>query len=423
LCVSTSVIATDKVHHAWRKLVGGGRTELFRRATASQSSAHARTHPLLWGVTRLWPKLKMTSLVDGIQLAQVIRELKDHIGINWKAVARELEFTTTDVDAIVCRDEHDLKEQIHRFFEQWKMREGSGASVQKLIEAVRAAGLRTILDDLQRALPELECGGIMPVQETAPTGGTPTSERDLVRMKRLQKMSISDDPSFQPSSSPGGPRRSASSQTAAKNSEPSPIKAGVSSSFEVGQVVKVDHKPKPWYGVIKYIGPVTDCPGTFAGVEMDEVVEGGHAGKFGGKRYFTCNDGYGLMLPLSRLKLDDRFDPPTLKGGSVGGDDVERDKNMPSTPTQPTASRKPSDPLSPDLMKGDAAKPTQKEMPGVFESTDSPETSGKFVFLSNNNVNQCSSVQVAVRCVCLPLSVQEMSLDLSLGETGRIAEM
>jgi hypothetical protein len=91
--------------------------------------------------------------VDGIQLAQVIRELKDHIGINWKAVARELEFTTTDVDAIVCRDEHDLKEQIHRFFEQWKMREGSGASVQKLIEAVRAAGLRTILDDLQRALP------------------------------------------------------------------------------------------------------------------------------------------------------------------------------------------------------------------------------------------------------------------------------
>ena len=88
------------------------------------------------------------------------------------------------------------------------------------------------------------------------------------------------------------------------------------------------------------------------------------------------------MLPLSRLKLDDRFDPPSLKGGSTnaGGDDVERYKHMPSTPTQPTASRKPSDPPSPDLMKGAAAKPTQKEMPGVFESTDSPETGGKFVF-------------------------------------------
>ena len=83
----------------------------------------------------------------------MIQELKDHIGRNWKAVARVLEFSTTDIDAIVCRDEHDLKEQIHRFFGEWKMREGRGASVQKLIEAVRAAGLRTILDDLQRALP------------------------------------------------------------------------------------------------------------------------------------------------------------------------------------------------------------------------------------------------------------------------------
>ena len=87
------------------------------------------------------------------QLARVIRELKELIGEKWKAVARELEFSTTDIDAIVCRDDHDLKEQIHRFFEQWKMREGSGASVEKLLEAVRAAGLRTILDDLQRALP------------------------------------------------------------------------------------------------------------------------------------------------------------------------------------------------------------------------------------------------------------------------------
>ena len=118
----------------------------------------------------------------------------------------------------------------------------------------------------------------MPVQETArdaATRGTPTSERDLIRMKRLQKMSTTDDPSFQPSSSPSGLKRSASnppdSPTAAKfakNSEPSPIKADVSSSFQVGQLVRVDHKPKPWYGVIKYIGPVTDCPGTFAGVEM-----------------------------------------------------------------------------------------------------------------------------------------------------------
>jgi rRNA processing protein Krr1/Pno1 len=116
-------------------------------------------------------------------------------------------------------------------------------------------------------------------------------------------------------------------------------------------MVKVDHKPKPWYGVIRYIGSMPDRPGTFAGVEMEEVVEGGHSGKFNGKRYFTCEDGYGLILPLSALKPDDRFvDPPSLKGGpsSAAGDDVERDKHRPP-PTSPSSAtpRRPSDPLSP----------------------------------------------------------------------------
>ena len=68
-------------------------------------------------------------------------------------MARRLNFTTTDIDAIEHRDERDLKEQIHRFFDEWKMREGVDASVQKLLEAARAAGLHAILDELQLALP------------------------------------------------------------------------------------------------------------------------------------------------------------------------------------------------------------------------------------------------------------------------------
>ena len=130
---------------------------------------------------------------------------------------------------------------------------------------------------------EIEFGGgsMVPVQETArdaATRGTPArdnSERDLVRMKRLQKLSTTapNDPSSSPpQSSPpsSGPRRSTStpsdsptvSACARSNSEPTAME------FELGQVVKVDHKPKPWYGVIKYIGPVPNCPGTFAGLEM-----------------------------------------------------------------------------------------------------------------------------------------------------------
>ena len=40
---------------------------------------------------------------------------------------------------------------------------------------------------------------------------------------------------------------------------------------------------------------------------QENVVEGGHSGKFEGKRYFRCKDGHGLILPLSCLQRDDRF--------------------------------------------------------------------------------------------------------------------
>ena len=87
------------------------------------------------------------------------------------------------------------------------------------------------------------------------------------------------------------------------------------------------------------------------------------------------------MLPLSRLKLDDRFGPPSLKGGSStpGEDEVERDKHMPSSPlTQPSTSCKPSDLFSPDFLKGAAASEiSEKEMPGVFETIDGSDTSSK----------------------------------------------
>ena len=83
----------------------------------------------------------------------VIDVLKDHVGKDWKKVARELKFTQTDIDAIEYRERNDLKEQIHLFFNEWKMREGAGATVQKLVDAVEAARLQGILDNIRSALP------------------------------------------------------------------------------------------------------------------------------------------------------------------------------------------------------------------------------------------------------------------------------
>ena len=79
-----------------------------------------------------------------------IRKLSDHIGKNWKKVARELKFSQTGVDAIEYKARDDLKEQIHLFFEEWKMREGSRATVKMLVDAFKKAGLQGILDELNK---------------------------------------------------------------------------------------------------------------------------------------------------------------------------------------------------------------------------------------------------------------------------------
>ena len=68
-------------------------------------------------------------------------------------MARELNFSRTDIHAIEVREMLDLREQIHLFFERWKMHEGKCASVQKLLDAVKAVGLQAILDELREALP------------------------------------------------------------------------------------------------------------------------------------------------------------------------------------------------------------------------------------------------------------------------------
>ena len=83
-------------------------------------------------------------------MASFIRKLSDHIGKNWKKVARELKFSQTDVHAIEYSGRDDLKEQIHLFFEEWKMREGKSATVKMLVDALKEARLQGILDELNK---------------------------------------------------------------------------------------------------------------------------------------------------------------------------------------------------------------------------------------------------------------------------------
>lgn len=74
--------------------------------------------------------------------------LHETLGAKWKSLAKELGFSQTDVDCIIERNQRDLQEQIHEFFDKWKQREGHDATLSKLQEAVRRhRGLRSLLAD------------------------------------------------------------------------------------------------------------------------------------------------------------------------------------------------------------------------------------------------------------------------------------
>ena len=55
--------------------------------------------------------------------------LHETLGAKWKSLAKELGFSLTDVDSIIERNQRDLQEQIHEFFDKWKQREGHDATL------------------------------------------------------------------------------------------------------------------------------------------------------------------------------------------------------------------------------------------------------------------------------------------------------
>ena len=62
------------------------------------------------------------------------------MGHSWQFLARELGFSDTDIAALEHDYQFSFKEQIHQMFHQWKRREGNGATKERLLLAMKAAG-------------------------------------------------------------------------------------------------------------------------------------------------------------------------------------------------------------------------------------------------------------------------------------------
>ena len=87
---------------------------------------------------------------------EFIEILTDCIGKKWKALARVLHFSQTDIDSIERANHYDLREEIHDFFHRWQQRVGREASIAKIIEGLRAARL-------EEGLKHMEEAGLVPI--------------------------------------------------------------------------------------------------------------------------------------------------------------------------------------------------------------------------------------------------------------------
>ncbi|XP_064822713.1 ubiquitin carboxyl-terminal hydrolase CYLD isoform X1 [Oncorhynchus masou masou] len=79
-------------------------------------------------------------------------------------------------------------------------------------------------------------------------------------------------------------------------------------TFDVGSLVEVTSNTGiTVYGVIQWMGVLSENKIDWAGIELDYEVNNCSDGTYGGQRYFTCKGGRALFLPLTKCSPDGRF--------------------------------------------------------------------------------------------------------------------
>ena len=243
----------------------------------------------LYGVVHRLSVMHVTLLFLALSpVDEYLRELRNHIGKQWKALARELGFYPTDIDAIEHDNPLQLKEQIHKFIVKWKNREGRNASTEKLrcglIEADLYGVQRSIEEKMHMCDRRLQRLGSSGINATTPS---PTTSGDAFSLSfSFNTAAVSRQPSLPPL--PIQESADVDTDSPLKNKQPNNSQAGsdctsadfptdqhdaADSPLEVGDAVMVRRvDAAPWYGVIKYLGDLSGTGKMIAGLDLVSLM-------------------------------------------------------------------------------------------------------------------------------------------------------
>lgn len=75
----------------------------------------------------------------------------DHVGKDWRRLARQLKVSDSKIDAIEVKYPRNLTEQVRESLRVWKSSQREAAVVSQLVEALRACRLNLVADHVEEA--------------------------------------------------------------------------------------------------------------------------------------------------------------------------------------------------------------------------------------------------------------------------------
>lgn len=96
----------------------------------------------------------------------------DHVGKDWRRLARQLKVSDSRIDAIEMKYPRNLTEQVRESLRVWKSSRREDAAVSQLVEALRACRLNLVADHVEEAQ---QARGLQSESESASGSVSPVS--------------------------------------------------------------------------------------------------------------------------------------------------------------------------------------------------------------------------------------------------------